>query len=172
MNTVTYVYDHDPETVLAALCDGDFLTKRCEAMGERKIQVKVRREENQVVIENTRDVSRELPGFARKIFSPTNTVIQVERWDTRGETRRGSYDLKVKGTPVTISAKLELAPHPRGSQYSVTFDIRAKIPLIGKKIAKFTLEQTKAGLQKELDWTAAHLGEGAATRSQSAQPSR
>lgn len=162
MNTVTYVYDHDPETVLALICDREFLIERCKAMGETNMKVNVRREGGKVIIENTRDVRRELPGFAKKIFSPTNTVVQVEQWSEAGEIKRGSYQLKVKGTPVSMSAELELAPHPRGTKYSVTFTIKAKVPLIGKKIANFTLEQTKEGLQKELDWTAARLQERAA----------
>ena len=157
MDTVSFVYDHDPAAVLAVLCDADFLTERCTAMGESKMDVKVRRDGGSVTIENTRDVRRELPGFAKKIFSPTNTVVQVERWTEDGDVKRGSYELKVKGTPVSMTATLELAPHPRGSKYSVSISVKAKVPLIGKKIAKFTAEQTKDGLMRELEWTAAHL---------------
>ena len=157
MNKVTYIYDHAPETVLALLCDAEFLRARCSAMGESKVNVTVRREGDSVIIENTRDVKRELPGFAKKIFSPTNTVVQVERWNEAGDTKRGRYELDVKGTPVSMTAELELVPHARGAAYSVTFNVRAKVPLIGKKIANYTMEQTKEGLQRELDWTAEHL---------------
>jgi len=154
---MTFHYDHPPATVLALLLDPEFIAERSRAMGETDVQVSVRRDGDRVVIVNQRNVRRELPSFAAKLFSAVNHIIQTETWNTAGEIKSGSFTLEVRGVPVSIRATFELRARGAGSEYRVTFDIAVKIPLIGGKLESFTLEQTKAGEQKELEYTAERL---------------
>jgi hypothetical protein len=156
--TVTFKYPRPPADVLKLLLDPEFVTGRSRAMGESDIQVTTRRDGERVVIVNQRDVRRELPAFARKLFSPVNRVTQTESWDPRGATPSGSYVLEVRGAPVTVRATFELRPDGAGSEYRITYQVTVKIPLIGGKLEAYTLEQTVAGVQKELEYTATALG--------------
>jgi hypothetical protein len=159
-HTLTFQYDQPPEKVLALILDPDFLAERSRAMGEIDVQVTARRDGDRVVVVNQRSVKRDLPSFAAKLFSPVNQVTQTEQWTTTGDTKRGSYKLEVKGAPVTMNAQLELRPQGSGTEYRVTYDITVKVPLIGGKLESYTLEQTKAGARKELEYTAERLRRG------------
>src|SRR5688500_17148277 len=99
-------------------------------MGETNVQVTVRHDGDRVVLVNQRDVQRDLPSFAKKLFSPVNRVTQTETWDPRGDTPSGSYLLEVRGAPVTIRASFGLRPDGAGSEYKITYDIKVKVPLI------------------------------------------
>lgn len=160
VNPLSYVYDRDPAAVLALLTDPEFLKQRCAAMGEKNVQVEARREGDSVTIETRRDVERPVPGFAKKLFSPTNHVRQVETWRTQGDGATGSYQIEIKGAPISIRATMTLRPHARGAEYTITYDVTARVPLLGKKLAAYTLDQTIAGARKEMDYTAAALARG------------
>ena len=65
---------------------------------------------------------------------------------------------------MSIPADFEVKVAAEGCVYRIRYDIRAKVPLIRKKIEKYTLEQTVAGVQKEFSFTADHLGVGSEFR--------
>jgi len=155
--TVTFHYDHPTEKVLALLLDPEFVTERSRAMGDSNIQVSVRRDGPRVVVVNQRDVQRDLPSFARKLFSPVNRVTETDTWDTAGEVATGTSQVDVRGVPATIRATFELRPQAAGSEYRITYDIAVRVPLIGGKLESYTLEQTKLSLRKELEYTADRL---------------
>jgi len=156
-HTVTFRYDRPPAQVLALLLDPEFVAERSRAMGELDVQVTTRRDGDRVVIVNARDVKRELPSFARKLFSPVNHVTQTEAWDVAADGATGTFQIAVKGAPVTMGARFELRPVDGGSEYRVTYDVKVRVPLIGGKLESYTLEQTKAGVRKELEYTAERL---------------
>ena len=148
------VYHCSPQKLVEILQNEEFLKTRSEAMGESQVQVSKQKHGNQIKITNSRYVKRELPSFAKKIFKAENHVVQTEQW----HDSTGNYDLTLKGVPVQMSAEFAIAAHPKGCIYSISYNIRAKIPLIRKKIEKYTLEQTIAGVRKEFEFTANHLG--------------
>jgi uncharacterized protein DUF2505 len=160
-HTVTFHYERPPEELLRHLLDPEYITARSRAMGELDIKVTARREGSRVILVNERDVQRELPSFARKLFSPVNHVTQTETWETGGAVTTGSYDLEVRGAPVKLHATFELRPSAGGTDYRITFEVTVRIPLIGGKLESFTLDQTKAGLQKELEYNAQQLARAA-----------
>src|SRR5215813_6967023 len=105
--TVTFRYAQPPAAVLALLLDPDYVAERSRAMGDSDVQVTARRDGGRVVVVNQRDVRRDLPGFARKLFSPTNRVTQTESWDTSGEVATAELVVEVRGAPVSVRARLE-----------------------------------------------------------------
>lgn len=162
--SLTFRYETPPAEVLALLLDSDFVAERSRAMGEVDIQVTARRTGDQVTIVNARNVKRELPSFARKLFSPTNHVTQTESWQVGGEVSTGSFEIAVKGAPVTVRARFELRPDGGGSEFKISYDVTVRVPLIGGKLETYTLEQTIAGARKELEYNAERLrGRGAAS---------
>jgi len=154
--TVTHVYSADVATVFAMLTDAKFLRQRGEATGETDIDISVDDQTSVRVIRYTRSVRRELPSFAKRLFKATNVVRQVETW--RGDDNKtGSWDIEVDGAPIKIHAKLSLRPHERGSEYRIEYAVRAKVPLIGKRLAAYTLKQTIEGFRAELGHNDAEL---------------
>ena len=109
----TETYAADPDTVFALLCDPEVVTARFEASGDTDITiVRCEADGDEFVIESTRTVEVEVPGFAKKVLSPTNDMTQKERWhppDADG-VRRGTMTVDVKGVPATTHASAANSP--------------------------------------------------------------
>jgi len=156
--TIEYHFKAPLDKIFARLCDADYLVERCLALGELAADCTVDDDGEGVVITMNREVERKLPAFLARLFDPVQRVEMVERWHRDGVARRGTYRMTVAGQPVTVSAELALQPAPRGGcTYTVTHQATAKIPLLGRRIEAFILEQTTDGARRELEHLARHL---------------
>lgn len=157
-------YPADTDTVFALLCDPAIVTARFEAAGDTDITiVRCEPDGDDFVIESTRTVEVEVPGFAKKVLSPTNDMVQTERWHGPDPTgvRRGSMTVDVKGVPATTSATYELRPtSDGGTTHTVKGDMELKIPLIGKKLGGFLSGMITETAQADLAFVKARLEDG------------
>ena len=158
--TIEYHFKASVDKVFALLSDPDYLADRCLALGELQADCRVDERGGELVVTMRRRVQRKLPAFLARVFDANQTVELVERWKKNGKERSGSYALKVIGQPVTVTAELNLKPAGRGRggcTYTVTHAAKAGIPLIGRRIEQFILDQTADGARAELEHLAQHL---------------
>jgi len=153
-----FEYPHDVDTVFRLITDPDALTKRCEALGERDVKVEVSEEGGTTKTRIAREVEQELPGFAKKLFKPTNVVVEREEWRSDGNRKVGTGNLKIVGTGASIDSTIELSPTGSGSVYEMDFQVSAKAPLIRKKLESFIGETALESLRKQHDHFARVLG--------------
>lgn len=136
----TETYAADVETVFAVLCDASAVTARFADAGATEIEV-VRCEPDGegFVVETTRTVTIDLPGFARRVLSPTNNMTQLEQWAAPDDdgVRRGEFTIEVAGVPVRTRGRHELRAAPGGTRHSIDGEMEVKVPLIGKKLGAF-----------------------------------
>ena len=144
-------YAADVETVFALLCDPETITARFEHAGDTDVEIRrCEPDGDGFVIESTRTVTIDVPGFAKKVLSPSNHMTQIERWDAPAAdgSRTGAMTVDVAGVPSTTSAHHALVPTADGGTvHTVTGEMELKIPLIGKKLGGFlsgTITETAA----------------------------
>ncbi len=134
-----------------------------EAMGHEDVEVVEKKSTKQGLrIVVSRTVHVDLPGFAKKVLKPTNTVVSTDEWQDRGDgTYGGTFDAETKGTPIKVSGTTLIEPDGDDrTHYVVTTKIEVKIPIVGGKIADFS----KGIVNKQMDdefrlgdeWLAAH----------------
>jgi hypothetical protein len=153
-----FEYAHDVDTVFRLITDPEALTKRCEALGERDVQVEVIEEPGVIKIRVAREVEQELPGFAKKLFKPTNVVVEREEWRTTGERKVGNGNLKIVGTGATMESTIALSPSSSGCVYEIDFQVTARAPLIRKKLEAFIGETALESLRRQHEHYARVLG--------------
>lgn len=156
--SLRYELNHDVETVLKRLCDAEFLADRLEAVGESRPEVESKMVDGKPVLTLKREQRRDLPRAFAKIIGEVQRFEQVEKWYPEATGWRGEYHIDIIGAPVVIDAKFDLLPADGGCVYTIEHIPKANIPLIGKAIAKFLVEQTRQGCIKELDYLAKDLG--------------
>ena len=68
------------------------------------------------VIRTSRTVDVDVPGFARKVLKPTNTMVQTDTWSARDldGARDGDFDIDVKGAPVHVPGQMRIEPTADG----------------------------------------------------------
>ena len=135
--TRTHRYEATPDRVIEMFADPEAVRARYEGMGHREVEILgCERSDATLEVRSRRVVDVELPGFARKVLSPTNTMIQTDRWTRSGDgSWDGTFDVDVVGAPVEMSGTMSLGPDGDRTEYSVTIRMAVKVPLIGGKIA-------------------------------------
>jgi len=163
--TVEHTYDHPVGEVFEVLTDFEAVKAKYEAIGQRDIEL-VRRdagEDGSLTLVTRRVVPLDVPGFAKKVLSPSQTVVQTDTWgapDASG-ARAGTFTAESKGTPVRVSGALRLSPDGDEACRNVSeIEIDAKVPLVGGRIADFVSKDARKAIDHEQTWTRQRLAEG------------
>ena len=159
---VTHTYQRSAAAVFEVLTDFELVREKYEALGHTEMEL-VSREEHKdggVTLVTRRVVPLELPGFAKKVLSPRQSVTQTDTWtgpDADG-VRTGTFTVVGKGTPVQVRGKMRLTPtSARKSTNVIVATVECKSPLIGGKIADFVAGDTRRAVDHEETWTRAHF---------------
>jgi uncharacterized protein DUF2505 len=155
--SATHTYQRPAAKVFAVLTDFDSVREKYEALGHGDVELISREqdEEGGVTLVTRRVVPLELPGFAKKVLSPRQSVTQTDTWfapDTDG-VRTGTFAAVAKGTPVQVHGTMRLAPSGARRCTNITdVTVDCKIPLIGGKIAGFVAGDTRRAVDHEQTW--------------------
>lgn len=158
----THVFDAPIDRVWAMFRDPESHVAKFASMGHRDIEVLDQEvSDDRLVVTVRRQVTVEVPGFARKVLSPTNTVTSVDDWRRLPDgTCSGSYTVDAKGVPIDVKGSTRLTPDGDRTTYEVVVDVNVNIPLIGGKVTSWA----KGDIEKQIldefaageRWLAAH----------------
>ncbi len=162
----SHTYAASLDGVLAMLRDRDANKEKYEGMGHRDVEItECDGDEAALRITSTRVVDVDLPGFAKKVLKPTNTMTQRDQWhrSSDGAGWDGTFDVEVKGAPIHLSGTMRLTPGSDGTTHDVVLNVEVKVPLIGGRIADWA---AKNDVRRTLDaefafgdkWLAGHPG--------------
>ena len=160
--TVTHNYQRSAAAVFAVLTDFDSVRDKYEALGHGDVELISREEDDDggVTIVTRRVVPLELPGFAKKVLSPRQSVTQTDAWTAADDlgVRTGTFAAVAKGTPVQVRGTMLLAPNgARRCTDVMNVSVECKIPLFGGKIAGFVAGDTRKIVDHEQTWIRDHL---------------
>jgi hypothetical protein len=163
--TVTFEYSETPSEVAALLQDPVFLRYRSESAGEHNIDVRVEESQGGVRVTVAREKDVDVPMFAKAILGSARRAVESTLWRRDGERWLAEYTIEVGGVPVKAGGKSVLSPTARGGcQYTSTFQIAARIPLIGGRIEAFVADSLVEQLQANATRNAEALKRGGAQR--------
>ncbi|MCY4045450.1 MAG: DUF2505 domain-containing protein [Cellvibrionales bacterium] len=157
-----FTFNHSADNVFDAFTDPDFLVDRALALGELSAEVEIEETDTTSTIKMRREVIRDLPKFLAKLFDPKQVLNVEERWTKSGNDYKGQSEFTVEGQPVLVKTKTTLTSTPDGCEFSIDYDAKAKIPLVGGKVEKFIISNCLEGTQKELEYTNEKLNESIA----------
>jgi hypothetical protein len=152
MPHLTINYTQDVDTVYQFVTDPESIKKRCEASGERNVRIEVEEAGGTKVITATREIDSDLPGFAKKLFNATNTIIERREWRNAGEKKTCKSHIDVVGTPGKIDSNVTISASGSGCTYDIEFEATAKVPLIRRKLEQFIAKTTAEGMRDEHDY--------------------
>ncbi len=159
----THVFDAPIEKVWAMFTDQASHIAKFESMGHRNIDVRTCEVDDaglRLVI--AREVTVDLPSFAKKVLKPTNTVVSTDIWKDNGDgTYGGTFTADAKGAPIDVHGTTRIEPTADGkTKYTVTTDVKVNVPLIGGKISNFAKGNIEQQMRDEFAcgdrWLASH----------------
>jgi hypothetical protein len=150
----THTFDAPIDRVWAMFTDPAAHLAKFETMGHRDIEV-VEHEvaDDHMTLVVSRLVSLDLPGFAKKVLKPTNTVISTDMWERRDDgTYGGHFTVETPGAPIRSTGTTLLRAEDDGrTRYDVTVHLDVKVPIIGGKIADWARGDVERQMQMEFD---------------------
>jgi hypothetical protein len=157
-------FDAPIDAVWAMFRDPESHRAKFADMGHREIEVlESDASDDGFHIKVKRVVTVDLPGFAKRVLQPTNTVTTTDDWSREADgTCVGNQVVDTEGAPVKIDASTRLAADGDSTVYSVTVNLDVKVPLIGGKLANWAQGSVQEQLDEEFAagdrWLAAHTG--------------
>ncbi len=161
----THTYAAPIERVLAMLRDREATIAKYEGMGHRDVDLLECGEDGPVLrIRSSRVVDVDLPGFAKKVLKPTNTMLQTDEWRAAGDgSWTGTFNVEVHGAPIRLTGTMRLAPDGASCTHEVTIDVKVGVPLVGGRIADWAgKNDVRRTLDAEFAFGDRWLGEHAA----------
>jgi hypothetical protein len=157
MPNLTINYNQDVDTVYRFVTDPEVIRKRSEAMGEKNIKIQVDEAGGTTTITSTREIESDLPSFAKKLFSSTNTIVERREWRDAGDKKTCKSHIDIVGTPGKIDSNITISPSGSGCTYDIEFEVSAKVPLIRKKLEEFVAKTTAEGMRDEHEYNKREL---------------
>ena len=110
----------------------------------------------------SREKEVDVPAFAKPILGSARRAVESTLWRQSGEQWLAEYKIEVGGVPVAVQGRSTLSGRGNGCHYSSTFEITARIPLIGKRIEGFVADGLEEQLRENAQRNAAALARGQA----------
>jgi hypothetical protein len=156
---VTHHFDADVETLFGLMSDPEFLVRKYEALGAADVVVDSDDREHDPRIVSRRKVTVDLPGFAKRVLQPTNTLVQTDQWAEADEQGRRvcTYSVEVQGVPSRIDGTVTLTADGGGTRQDVEAEVKVSVPLVGGKLEKFAVDNGVQLLADEAEFTRREL---------------
>ncbi|GAB3495732.1 DUF2505 domain-containing protein [Flexivirga lutea] len=153
----TWSYAAPADRVFAMLLDPQFQEAKCAATGALSHSVKVEQQGSSDVIETRREMATDgLPDNVARIVGRTLQVIELQHWaaPTADGSRTADLDVSLGGLPINFSGRIRMTPDGDTTTMHVLGDLRARIPLVGKKVETAAAPAIAGGVRIE-----AHTGQ-------------
>lgn len=157
----THTYAATPDVVFEMMTDPDVLTAKYTALGHDDVRIVEHVvDDDTVTVRSRRRVPMDVPGFAKRFLSPTNTVEQLDRWAAPAEdgSRTGTWQVDAAGVPVAVGGTLRITPGPkRTTVVEITGEVTSSVPLVGGKLAGFVAGDVQRTMAAEEAFNDEHL---------------
>lgn len=148
---VVYTYPAGLGRVFALFGDRTVLAEKYAAAGATEVEIlECDGDDRHFRVVSRRKVESAIPDFASRFLSPRNTITQTEEWGPVEDGRReGTWSVDVHGVPVGMGGSMSLDERNGETRYVVTVDVKVGIPLVGKKLAGFVVDDMRSKLDAE-----------------------
>ncbi len=150
--SLTHSFAHPVDVVWAMFHDPSSHVSKFEKMGHTEIEV-VEEKVTAKTLDLTlrRKVEMDVPAVAKKFVSPVNTVTSSDHWEARDDgTYGGGFTVDIKGVPADSHGTTDLrATGDASCDYTITLELKVKVPLVGEKIANALKGQLENQVREE-----------------------
>ena len=140
-----------PADVLRLWLDPSFHERRCEAAHALRYEVVVEptgATSAPATVRTTRDLPTDrLPDLARSFVGQTLTLVERIEWT---DDHSASVHVSVPGAPITLTGAYALGAAPGGgSRLVIRAEVKAAVPVIGRKIEKMVMPVMQSALDHD-----------------------
>jgi hypothetical protein len=145
-------YAATPQEVFVMLADEEFQSAKCIATGARSHTVSIKAQGERTIIVTTRDLpSDDFPPFVKSFVGDTLALKETQDWGPPGAdgARTGKLTVDIAGAPIDLDGTLSLAPGGQGSVETVDGELKARVPILGRKIEEAAAPAVQSAIRVE-----------------------
>ncbi|MDX1459266.1 MAG: DUF2505 domain-containing protein [Marinobacter sp.] len=158
---VTHAYDSSLDRVLGAFFNEQHILQKNAEVGARNVHIDECDRSDQtgkLVISREVQSAQEVPGILASFHREWNRVRQEEHWFRKDDNEwHCEFRVHIEGVPAKIKGNMRLQGNQNNCINYVTLNVRCDVPLIGKKVARFLLEDSRLKIDREHAATSAIL---------------
>lgn len=141
-------YAAPPEVVYAMLVDEAFLARRATASHALSHDIDVTQGNGAAASRVRQSLPAEVPDVFRRLVGETIDLTEEIDWDPPApdRSRTGKITVRVANVPVTLRGDIELTMDGAGTLQTVHAELKASVPLVGRKIEEAALPAVVAGI--------------------------
>ncbi|MGP4845555.1 DUF2505 domain-containing protein [Marinobacter sp. 1Y8] len=152
---VVHPYAAGLDDVLGVFFDEDTIHKKNQRMGNRNVNVaELKRDDaaGKLVVEREMTTSVKVPATLASFHREWNSIRQEEHWFRKDDNEwHCEFRVRIEGVPAKIHGNMRLHGSQSSCTNHVSLDVRCDIPLLGKKVAQFLVDDTRYKLEQEYD---------------------
>jgi hypothetical protein len=150
-NALIYQFPQDIDKVYNEITSEAYITDRSGWIGDRA-EIQIDKRAKGCSIKLDRYVAKNYPKAFKKLFPAEQHMSHSEVWEADGTNWKGSYNVDVDGAPVVVSSEFTLKRSGIGCDLAIWHTITARIPLIGGRVEKYILGETRAQFGDQLHY--------------------
>lgn len=149
----TFDYPATPEAVFGLISNAEFREEATVSGGGTDVAVKVERAGDGVTVTIVRTMPNDdMPDAVKKLVGGTVTVKQVEQWGGAADdgSRKAKVRMTVAGQPAGMEGTASITPDGKGSNFTITGEVKVTIPFLGKKIEPMVAKAITSSIRHEV----------------------
>lgn len=154
---VVHPYDVSLDEVLGAFFDEQHIQEKNNRLGHRNVRVtELKRDAaaGKLVVEREMTTSVRVPATLASFHREWNSVRQEEHWFRKDDSEwHCEFRVRIDGVPAKIQGNMQLKSVGAACTNHVSLHVRCEIPLLGKKIAQFLVDDSRYKMEQEYDAT-------------------
>ncbi len=150
---MTHHYPASVGQVLDAFFDEHHILAKNERLGAREVRVAQSHRDQDVgklIVERKMTTSAEVPGLLSGFHREWNSVRQEEHWFCKDDGEwHCEFRVRIDHVPAKIQGYMRLQGEGRECTNHVNLTVQCDVPLLGKKIARFLIEDMEHKIDQE-----------------------
>ena len=149
------------EQVFGTLTSTGWVETKAERFGDgARLTRHEPRDDGGVVLTVSRELPSGVPGFLERFLPQDGRVLETFDWGApaAGGARHGTWSADIPGAPARLGGTMRIDPTDAGSIYTISGEVKVKVPLVGGKAEGFIAEMVHRLAAKEADLLRETLG--------------
>ena len=150
---IVYNFPHSIDDVYKEFTSQAYLEERAQWVQTDEVTVtEEERTDKSYKVVLDRYVYRDYPKAFKGLFPEKQYMINKEYTERDGSGYTGNYVCDVQKAPVLVEAEYTITPKGDGCELRALHQVTVKIPLIGKKVEKYVIGETKTQYEDQLHY--------------------
>src|SRR5690554_4162670 len=153
--SLEHPYDAGVDHVITHFFSECHIHEKNRKLGARNVEVAERHKDDvsgKLVIVREMMASAPIPGMLSGFHREWNRVRQEEHWFRKDDDEwHCEFRVKIDGVPARVTGAMRLLGNGNRCINFVNLSVRCDVPLLGKKVAQFLADDSRAKIEREYE---------------------